>query len=75
MSDTRRKSHHRLCAIALKLRRNEPFDATFVAEFGLRNRKTMARDIDFFRSLGWVIVWDGRERTYVLKSAPKPTRF
>ena len=75
MNDSRRKSHRRLCAIALKLRRHEPFDSGFIAEFGLRNRKTMHRDIAFLRSIGWEIEWEDRERSYHLKWAPKPTIF
>jgi hypothetical protein len=66
-----RASVIRLTAVARLLRTGEPFDAvTASAELGTVTR-TIKRDIQILRSLGWHIKWDTRERSYVLNYAPK----
>lgn len=61
----------RVRQIAQILRRGEPWNALTVAEkMGVTSR-TIKRDIEFLRSLGYQIEWKVSEGTYTLIHRPR----
>jgi predicted DNA-binding transcriptional regulator YafY len=62
----------RLCCIAGKLRTGEFTTATAEAKKRGLSRKTVQREINLLRSLGWKIEWDVMSNRYRLRSAPIP---
>jgi hypothetical protein len=68
----RRDGLLRICYIANKLRSGEVVTASGEARARGLSRKTLVRDLDLLRSLGWKIEWDRTTQRYVLQSAPIP---
>lgn len=60
----------RLLEVCRALRRGQPFSAaSLAAELGVSDR-SIKRDVQLLRALGWIIDWDLAAHTYTLRHAP-----
>lgn len=71
----RRNTLARLLYIAGKLRRGEPINGSSEARARGLSRKTLLRDFDFLREMGWQIDFNLYEKSYILLFAPPPRFF